>query len=73
MVWFRAPHPPAGATTLIVSLGILREPDQLAILMLAVVLLTAQGFVINRLAGIDYPTWKQAPVRASSGAQPGPS
>ncbi len=60
MVWLRAPHPPAGATTLIVSLGILREPDQLAILMLAVVVLTAQGFLINRLAGIDFPIWKAA-------------
>jgi CBS-domain-containing membrane protein len=57
MVWARVPHPPAGATTLIVSLGILREPDQLAVLMLAVVLLVVQGFVINRLAGIDYPLW----------------
>ncbi len=51
------PHPPAGATTLIVSLGILSEPWQLAVLMLAVVLLTIQGFVINRMAGIDYPVW----------------
>jgi CBS-domain-containing membrane protein len=61
MVWLRAPHPPAGATTLIVSLGILREPEQLAILMLAVVVLTIQGLTINRLAGIAYPTWKPAP------------
>jgi hypothetical protein len=30
--------------------------------MLAVVLLTIQGFVINRAAGIDYPVW--APRRA---------
>jgi CBS-domain-containing membrane protein len=58
MVWLRVPHPPAGATTLIVSLGILRTPGQLAVLMLAVVLLTVQGFVINRLAGIDYPSWR---------------
>lgn len=57
MVWFKVPHPPAGATTLIVSLGILRTPTELAVLMLAVVLLTAQGFIINRLAGIDYPLW----------------
>ncbi|MEZ5169276.1 MAG: HPP family protein [Acidimicrobiia bacterium] len=57
MVWLRVPHPPAGATTLIVSLGILHEPWQLVVLMLAVVLLTIQGFVINRLAGIDYPVW----------------
>lgn len=57
MVWARVPHPPAGATTLIVSLGILREPWQLGVLMVAVVLLLAQGFVINRLAGIDFPVW----------------
>jgi CBS-domain-containing membrane protein len=57
MVWARVPHPPAGATTLIVSLGILHKPEQLLVLMLAVVLLTVQGFVINRLAGIPYPKW----------------
>ena len=63
MVWLRVPHPPAGATTLIVSLGILTRPDQLLVLMLGVVLLLAQGFVINRLAGLDYPMW--APRRSA--------
>ena len=62
MVWARVPHPPAGATTLIVSLGILREPWQLGVLMLAVLLLVAQGFVINRLAGVDYPLWRPNPA-----------
>jgi CBS-domain-containing membrane protein len=57
MAWVRAPHPPAGATTLIVSLGILTEPSQLAVLMLAVLLLVLQGLVINRLAGVEYPIW----------------
>jgi CBS-domain-containing membrane protein len=61
MVWARVPHPPAGATTLIVSLGILREPKQLAVLMVAVALLLVQGFVINRLAGIPYPVWSPHP------------
>jgi CBS-domain-containing membrane protein len=60
MVWARVPHPPAGATTLIVSLGILREPEQLAVLMGAVALLVVQGFAINRLAGIPYPSWRPA-------------
>ena len=70
MVWARVPHPPAGATTLIVSLGILREPEQLAVLMLAVALLVGQGLVINRLAGIPYPLWRpRPPDRAES---PGP-
>ena len=57
MAWVKAPHPPAGATTLIVSLGILTEPSQLAVLMFAVFLLVLQGLAINRLAGIDYPLW----------------
>ncbi len=60
MVWARVPHPPAGATTLIVSLGILHEPWQLAVLMLAVFLLVLQGLAINRLAGIPYPLWAPA-------------
>ena len=57
MVWAAVPHPPAGATTRLVSLGILREPEQLAVLMVAVALLVVQAFVINRLAGIEYPRW----------------
>lgn len=57
MAWLNLPHPPAGATTLIVALGILHRPWQLAVLMLAVVLLVLQALVINRLAGIDYPLW----------------
>lgn len=57
MVLLRVPHPPAGATTLIVSLGILTQPLQLLLLMCAVVLLTLQSIVINRLAGIPYPLW----------------
>ncbi|HKW23778.1 MAG TPA: HPP family protein [Ktedonobacterales bacterium] len=65
MVLLKSPHPPAGATTLIISLGILTQPIQLVILMLAVVMLTVQAFVINRLAGIDYPLW--SPRRDPSG------
>jgi len=57
MVLLKSPHPPAGATTLIISLGLFTTPYQLLILMVAVVLLTAVAFAINRLAGIDYPLW----------------
>ena len=67
MAWLDIPHAPAGATTLIVALGLLRTPEELAILMLAVVVLTAQGFVINRLAGLPFPVWR--PLRPGS-AQP---
>jgi CBS domain-containing membrane protein len=57
MVLCKSPHPPAGATTLIISLGILTKPWQLILLLIAVVLLTIQAFAINRLAGIEYPLW----------------
>ena len=61
MVLLRSPHPPAGATTLIISLGVMREPWQIAVLMMAVVMLTLQAFAINRAAGIPYPLWNPAP------------
>jgi CBS-domain-containing membrane protein len=64
MVWARVPHPPAGATTLIVSLGLLREPWQLVVLVGAVALLVVQGLAINRLAGIPYPLWRPRPPSA---------
>ena len=66
MVLLNSPHPPAGATTLIISLGLLTTPSKLLILMAAVVLLTIQAFTINRLAGIDYPLWN--PRRDAAGA-----
>jgi len=57
MIAFKAVHPPAGATTLIVSLGIVTKPSHLIIIEVAVALLTAQAIIINRHAGIDYPLW----------------
>jgi CBS-domain-containing membrane protein len=60
MVLFRVSHPPAGATTLIVSLGIISLPKDLVIIEAAVILLTAQALVINRLAGLPYPLWNGA-------------
>lgn len=57
MVLCNAPHPPAGATTLIICLGIVTRPIHLIIIQVAVVVLTIQAIVINRLAGIDYPLW----------------
>ena len=57
MVLLDISHPPAGATTLIVSLGIISRPRELAIIEVAVFLLVAQGLAINRLAGLAYPLW----------------
>lgn len=49
---------PAGATTLIVALGIVSRPTHLVLIEIAVVLLVALAFGINRFAGIDYPLWR---------------
>lgn len=57
MILLKAAHPPAGATTLIVSLGIVTKPTYLLLIEVAVALLTLQAFAINRLAGLDYPVW----------------
>lgn len=57
MILLRAVHPPAGATTLIISLGFITAPDHLCVIEVAVALLALQAFAVNRLAGIDYPLW----------------
>ncbi len=60
MVLFRVSHPPAGATTLIVSLGLLSGIENLIIVEIAVFLVIVQAFVINRLAGLPYPIWENS-------------
>lgn len=65
MILFKAAHPPAGATTLIVSLGIVTKPFYLVLIEVAVVLLTLQAIAINRLAGIDYPIWAKRTPRVN--------
>jgi len=66
MVLLEISHPPAGATTLIVSLGIIARPRELVMIEVAVFLLVAQALVINRLAGLAYPWWN-----AQAGQKPG--
>jgi hypothetical protein len=48
----RMPHAPAGATTLIVGLGILKTPGQLAVMVLSVVLVTLLASAANVLARV---------------------
>ncbi len=63
MVLSRVAHPPAAATTMIVSLGMVTGPFRLLIVEVAVVLLTVQALVINRLAGVDYPYWEKGAAK----------
>ncbi len=59
MILFRVVHPPAGATTLIISLGFITTPVHLGMIELAVALIVLQALALNRLAGIDYPLWSK--------------
>jgi hypothetical protein len=61
MILLNVPHPPAGATTLIVSLGLVK-PEYLPIVEVAVALLVAQASVVNRLTGVRYPLWSNVPT-----------
>lgn len=73
MILFKAAHPPAGATTLIVSLGIVTSPFHLLVIEIAVIVLTIQAIAINRLAGIDYPLWALRDASGSAPARHAPS
>ncbi len=57
LVLLKSAHPPAGATTLIISLGFITRISYLVVLEVAVALLVLQAIVINRAAGLDYPLW----------------
>jgi CBS-domain-containing membrane protein len=56
----RAAHPPAGATTVIVSVGLLTTVSQLAILLSGVLLLSAAAWSLNRVLGVPAPIWTGA-------------
>jgi CBS domain-containing membrane protein len=56
----RAAHPPAGATTVIVSVGLLTTWDEVLILMAGVVLLSISAWCLNRLLGVPAPMWTSA-------------
>ena len=57
LLLLKSSHPPTGATTLIVSLGFLQTPPEMAALMVGVVILTVVGWLVNRAAGIPVPLW----------------
>src|ERR671927_658336 len=57
LILLRAKHPPAGATVLIVSLGLLSTPGRVLVMAASIVLLTATGWSINRVCGVPMPVW----------------
>ncbi len=57
MVFLRAAHPPAAATSLIVSMGLVTSLWHLPLLLAGAALLVLQAFVMHRIAGVRYPLW----------------
>ena len=65
MIVFKAAHPPAGATTLVISLGIVTK--SLLVIEIALLLPVAQSIIMNRLAGLDYRCGPNATPHCPSG------
>ena len=57
LILLRARHAPAGATVLIVSLGLLSTPGRVLMMAASIVLLTITGWIINRILGVPMPVW----------------
>jgi len=53
----RSAHPPAGATTIIVSSGLLADADQMAFVAVGVLIVTLAGWLLNRAMGVPAPVW----------------
>jgi CBS-domain-containing membrane protein len=53
----RAAHPPAGATTIIVSIGLLTSAEELLTIVVAVAIVAGSGVLLNRLLGVPAPLW----------------
>ncbi|MEZ5116097.1 MAG: HPP family protein [Candidatus Nanopelagicales bacterium] len=61
MTWLGVAHAPAGATTLIVALGLLDTVGDLVVMMAAVLVLVVVAAVINRVFGTATPWWGAPP------------
>ncbi|MBU6337483.1 MAG: HPP family protein [Acidobacteria bacterium] len=57
---FRVLHIPAVATALLISLGLLRKPEDWLALMIAVLIVVAVAQVLARLRQVPMPLWSRA-------------
>lgn len=72
MILLRAEHGPAGATTLIVSLGFMTTPASLGLLMAGVLCLAVLGVAIDRSVGLQLPLWGGEAVARRNRTRPRP-
>jgi len=68
MLILRLPHPPAGATTLIVSLGSMPAAWHIGVVVGSCLLLSGLALAAHRAAGPPYPLWHP---KGSPAAAPG--
>lgn len=61
LILFDIDHPPAGATTLIVALGLITQPWQLVVMEIAAGVLLLQAIFLNMQTGIPVPGWRGFP------------
>jgi CBS domain-containing membrane protein len=73
MIWTGLLHAPAGATTLIVALGLVHTLPHLVILFGAVVVAVIFAGAMNRAVGIAYPLWRPITTEVERPSRPAPS
>jgi CBS-domain-containing membrane protein len=59
-------HPPAGATTLIVSLGLLTSGSEILSMVLAIILVTFAAVAMNRAFNRPQPLWRPVGAREAA-------
>ena len=73
LILLNAKHPPAGATTLLIALGLLTSRSQIAAVAVGVVILTVVSWAINRAVGVPVPVWSRPePKTLPRALQPAP-
>ncbi|WP_410599322.1 HPP family protein [Amycolatopsis sp. lyj-90] len=72
MAALEIPHPPAGATTLIIALGLLHTAPQIVAVLVGVALIALLAVLVNKLFGIPYPWWR-SPRAAEEPPRPLPT
>ncbi len=58
-------HPPAASSALIAALGLMPDWHNVAILLLALGLISLQAWIMHRLNGVKFPLW--APFKETRG------
>lgn len=72
LTWLDTPHPPAGATTLIISLGILTSTADLLSMAGAIIFITLLGWGLNIVLGTNpAPLSRKTPTSAADRHQDG--